>query len=97
MAIDPTGMLVRAENFTAAPLDDDLVILSLASNEYIALDDIGRSIWNLLETPQRFDQLCLQLGLVYEGTPEEIANDLQSFLHELERAGLVHVTVDVGR
>ena len=28
-----------------------LVVVSLASNAYIALDDIGRRVWELLETP----------------------------------------------
>jgi hypothetical protein len=91
MTIDMTTCLVRDSSLTTAPVDQDLVVLSLASNQYIALDAIGRRVWELLATPQRVEALCAQLGEEFDGAPEQIAADLVTFLDELMRARMVHV------
>jgi hypothetical protein len=91
MPIDQTSAVVRNDTCMTAPLEEGLVVVSLASNAYIALDDIGRRVWELLQTPARVDALCAQLGYEFDGAPEQIMADMLPFLAELERAGLLHV------
>jgi hypothetical protein len=83
----------RNAELMAAPVDNELVILGLISNNYIALDEIGRRIWELLETEHPVDDLCHLLGQEYEATPEQIAADMLPFLTELQDEGIVHVVV----
>lgn len=90
MPIELTSTVIRTETSMTAPMDDDLVVVSLESNAYITLDAIGRQIWDLLETPQRVDALCERLSEMYEGASEQITADVVPFLLELESAGLVH-------
>ena len=92
MAIDTTTTVVRGDTCMMAPLDEELVVVSLASNAYIALDDIGRRVWEHLETPIRVDALCAQLADEFEGTPAaDILADVLPFLAELESEGLLNV------
>ncbi len=91
MVIDQTSTVIRNDTCMMAPLDEGLVVVSLASNAYIALDDIGRRVWDLLETQVRVDALCAQLSREFDGEPAQILADMLPFLTELESAGLLHV------
>ena len=92
MAIDQTSTVVRGDTCMMAPLDEDLVVVSLASNAYIALDAIGRRVWEHLESPIRVDALCACLAEEFDGTPAEgILADVLPFLAELENEGLLKV------
>jgi hypothetical protein len=91
MAIEAATIVIRTEGIMTAPVDNEIVLLNLAGNNYISLDAIGRRIWELLETSVRVEDLCRQLGTEFEGTQEQICTDVLSFLEELEREGLVRV------
>ncbi len=82
-------VVVRTEGLYAAPVDKDIVILNEATNNYIALDEIGREIWDLLAEPRRVGDLAAQLSEQYDATAEQIAADILPFLDELERDGMV--------
>ena len=91
MPLDLKSQVSRAADMMAAPVDQDLVILNLATNTYVGLDGVGRRIWELLETSQTVEALCHALSQEFEGSPEEIAADVQAFLSELEAEGLLRV------
>ena len=93
MAIEATTRVVRTEGIMTAPVDQEIVLLNLAGNNYISLDAIGRRIWELLENPIDVNDLCRQLETEFEGPREAISADVLSFLAELEREGLVRVAV----
>ena len=92
MPLDLNSQVARVADMMAAPVDQDLVILNLATNTYVGLDGIGRRIWELLETPQSVEALCRHLGQEFDGSPDEIAADVMSFLRELEAEGLLQAT-----
>lgn len=91
MSIDLSTQLARTENLMTAPADRDLVILNLKGNNYLALNDMGRRIWELLQTPHRVDDLCQQLSGEFDATPEQIAGDVLPFLTELVNENVVYV------
>jgi len=73
----------------SAEVDTEIVILSLASNHYVGLDEIGRRVWELIETQQRTDELCQTLAGEFAASAEQIAGDVLPFLAQLESEGLV--------
>ena len=87
-----TSIITRAETCMVAPMENELVVVSMASNEYVALDEIGRVIWELLETPVCVDTLCAQLAEKYAISPEQIRADVLPFLQELQKVSLIEVT-----
>ncbi|MFZ4859323.1 MAG: PqqD family protein [Desulfuromonadaceae bacterium] len=91
MTLALTSTVIRTEGVMTAPVDHEIVILNMASNNYISLDAIGRRIWELLATEQTVTDACRKLSLEFDATEEQIAADLIPFLTELEKDGLVRV------
>lgn len=63
---------------------------ALANPEFrglVCLDEIGRRIWDLLETPRTIGEVCPVLMTEYAG--DEVAADAAGFLNELYDEGLV--------
>jgi hypothetical protein len=89
MPIQLESLVVRNDRPMSVRVDDDLVILNMAGDNYIALDAIGRRIWELLAAPLRVDELCRQLSVEFNSSQEEILEDVLPFLNELEGEGLV--------
>jgi len=92
-ALEPHSLVVRKQDTLNAAVGDDLVILNSATNHFVGLDDIGRHIWELLETPVRIDELCQRLAAAYAASRDEIDRDVRLFLAELREEGLVNLLV----
>jgi len=90
MPFELNTRVVRTHGLMVAPVDKEIVVLSLASNHYVGLDEIGRRVWELLEAPQRTDEICQALAGEFDAPFEQIANDVIPFLTALESEGLVH-------
>jgi|WetSurMetagenome_2_1015567.scaffolds.fasta_scaffold00105_26 hypothetical protein len=91
MSIELSSRIVRLENQMSAPMDNEIVILNMAKDNFIGLDDIGRFIWELLAEPYCVDELCNSLSWKFEATPRQIAADLLPFLEELKEEGLIRI------
>lgn len=89
MAFDLSTRIVRSKDLLATPVDQEIVIMNLAKNNYVALDDIGRRIWNLLEKPCLVSELCQQLSQEYQTDLNQVTEDVLPFLNELKDEGLV--------
>jgi len=90
--IEAGTIVTRIEGLMSAAVDDDLVVLSLRSDSYLAIDRIGRRIWELLESPWQFDDLVVLLAEEFRADPAVVAADVSTFLDELEAEGMVNVT-----
>jgi hypothetical protein len=88
--IETAAVVTRTEGLMSAAVDDELVVLSLRSDSYLAIDRIGRRIWELLESPRRFDDLVVLLADEFTADPTVVAADVSAFLDELEAEGLVN-------
>jgi hypothetical protein len=89
MPLEISTLVARFPDLMSTPVDKEIVILSLASNHYVGLDQIGRRVWELLEEPKRVEELCRQLTREFDATEEQIAGDVLPFLRQLESEGLV--------
>ncbi len=90
MPIEMNSRIVRVEGLQTAVIDDEIVILNLQTNNYVALDEVGRRIWDLLESPWRVADLCRQLSQEFEASPEQIMADVLPFLGELTGENLAY-------
>ena len=91
MSISNSSEVMRLEGLVSGPAGEDIVILNLQGNNYIALDAVGRRIWELLVTPRRVEELCAQLEGEYSAPPGKVAADVLHFLEELNREGMLRV------
>lgn len=94
MVLDMNAIVVRNAEAVTTPIDDELVILNMAGNNYLTLDDIGRRIWDLLAAPVRVNDLCAALAGEYAGERGRIDADVLTFLKRLADDGLLRVSAD---
>jgi hypothetical protein len=86
--------LARNEELPSANVDREIVFLNGSMDSYVALDEIGRRIWELLESPRRVSELVAELGAQFDGPQGVIEVDVVTFLRELEHEGMVRVIDD---
>jgi hypothetical protein len=83
--------LSRVQNMLSTELDQETVLMSIDAGAYYGLEGPARSIWEILETPLTFSALVDRLVEEYQVSPETCAADLERFLIEMEREGLLRV------
>jgi|HubBroStandDraft_6_1064221.scaffolds.fasta_scaffold1167061_1 hypothetical protein len=86
-----TSVVKSTDNLISAPIDGEVVILSVESGSYFGLDEIGSDIWRQLEAPTRVDVLCNSLGMKYDADRLTIERDVLTLLANLAAEGLVSV------
>lgn len=91
MRFGPEVRLSRVQNLLSTELDEETVLMSIDAGAYYGLEGPARSIWEILETPITFSSLVDRLIQEYRVSPETCAADLERFLGEMEREGLLRV------
>ena len=66
-----------------AQMGDELVMMSEQQGQYLGLNAIAADIWELLDTPKDFAQLCSALQQKYQVTTEQCETDVQRFLAQM--------------
>lgn len=75
--------------FTETTIDDEVVVMSLASGDFFSLTGTSRAIWLALD--QHHDRIGLVTWAAAEfgADAEAIAGDVDAFLAQLAAAGLL--------
>jgi hypothetical protein len=84
-----TSNVKLANDLISAPVDGEVVILSVERGTYYGLDKIGTDIWQRLESPVRVDALCEDLAARYAADRQTIERDVLALLESLLAEGLV--------
>lgn len=87
----PHDTLTRSHDLLSTDLDQETVLMSIDAGAYYGLEGPARSIWEKLERPMTFSALVACMVDEYSVSPETCASDLQRFLADMEREGLVRV------
>lgn len=84
-------IIQRSDNFVAAAIEGDTVMMNVESGHYFGLDDIGTAAWEALQQPQSIAQIRDQLLQQYDADETQCGNDLIDFFGELLAQDIVHV------
>ena len=82
-------VLHRKGDWLAAKVGDELVMMSAEKGNYIGLSEVGARIWELIETPQEVEAVCVRLQDEFEVEPEVCRTEVESFLNELVKHGAI--------
>lgn len=88
---NPQDKLVRAGEILSTELDQETVLMSIDAGAYYGMAGTARSIWEKLAAPITFSALVSELVEEYAISPADCCADVQGFLAEMEREGLVRV------
>jgi Coenzyme PQQ synthesis protein D (PqqD) len=87
-----TALLVASEDQISSEVAGESVILDLKSGTYFGLDEVGKRVWELIQTPRYFADLLKTLCSEYAVSPEVCERDLIVLLQALYTAKLIQVT-----
>lgn len=59
-------------------------------NSIYTLNELGTTIWNLIDGRTRIREMIKAITREYEVTEEEATRDVTEYLDSLEKAGLIH-------
>ena len=82
--------LARNPGLVTAEMDGDIVMMNVETGAYYGLTGLGPQIWAALESPCSSDDLFDHLLPRYEVSAEMLRQDLQVFLTDMQKNGLVH-------
>ncbi|MFN7981285.1 MAG: PqqD family protein [Vicinamibacterales bacterium] len=86
------GTVVRwSSEQIAAPVGNDIVIMSVDRGHYYGLRDIAGEIWQRLEQPTSVDDVCRALVAKYDAAEDVIVPQVLSFLKELRQESLITI------
>lgn len=89
--MDTESVIARVPDLMSTPVNEEMVFLNPANDNYVAIDAIGRRIWEVLEHPVRFGDLVDSLVAEFDGGRQQIEGDTAVFVAELQREGMVRV------
>jgi hypothetical protein len=83
-------MIVRREgDWLSAKVGEELVMMSAEKGNYLGLSEVGTRVWELIESPRDFDEVCAQLESEFDVAPETCRAEVEEFLNELAKHGAV--------
>jgi hypothetical protein len=72
-------------------IDDEAVILDMVSEEYFAINELGKRMWQLLSSNSNIDAAIQQLLLEYDVEEPALRQDMAAWIDQLVDLGLVVV------
>ena len=70
-------------------LDDESVLLDLASENYLGLDEVGTRIWQLIDDGETMRSVVATMLDEYDTNEDTLVGDLDKFLNDLQAQGLI--------
>ncbi len=89
------AVIVAAKEQISSDLAGESVILQLSTGIYYGLNQVGASIWNLIQESKTVEEIKNAILEEYEVEPEQCDRDLLALLQELEAKGLIEVKNEV--
>ena len=89
------AVIVAAKEQISSDLAGESVILQLSTGIYYGLNQVGASIWNLIQESKTVEEIKNAILEEYEVEPEQCDRDLLALLQELESKGLIEVKNEV--
>ena len=72
-------------------IDDEGVVLDLATGTYFGLNASGTRMWQLLAEHGSLDKVVAALGREFDATPATLGRDLVAFVEHLASRDLVRI------
>ena len=82
-------MVCKQGDWLTAKVGEELMMMSAESGNYVGLTEVGARIWELLETPQELESLCIKLQDEFDVSDETCRAEVETFLKDLAKHGAI--------
>ncbi len=91
MSINRNCIVIAEKTILSTNIDEDLGLMNIDKGYYYTLNDIGKSIWNLLTEEKKIEEIINLLMKDYNVPYEVCSKDVFELIEVLEANGLVKV------
>lgn len=91
MEITLKSLVVVAKDMVSCDLQGETAILNLNDGVYYGLDEVGTSIWNLIQTPITVEKILNELLKIYDVEKEKCQSDLYELMNDMAEKGILEV------
>lgn len=90
--LDQNSVFGRRDRVIVQQVEDQAVLLDIESGEYFALNDVGKSVWDLCDGTRTVAEVADAICSGYDVMEEVALTDTSSLLEALAGVGLVSAT-----
>jgi len=90
--MDFNRQLALSENTILQIINDEVILLNLATESYYALNNVGARMLQLLEKTESIQQVFNTLLTEFDVTPETLKMDMRSLINDMLGHGLVEIS-----
>ncbi len=90
--LDQNSVFGRRDRVIVQQVEDQAVLLDIESGEYFALNDVGKSVWDLCDGSRTVAEVADAICSGYDVMEEEALTDTSALLEALAGVGLVAAT-----
>ena len=86
-----TSSITVSSDVMVRQIGEESVLLDLKTERYLGLDDVSSRMWQVLTSGAAIDSAYQTLLAEFDVDPERLRNDLDDFVQELLKLGLVEL------
>ena len=79
----------RQGDWLSAKVGDEVIMMSARQGSYLSLSEVASRGWELLETPQNPEYLCLKLVQEFDVSSDVCRVEIEKFLGEMIGYGAI--------
>jgi hypothetical protein len=83
------AVVSRSENFVFNEIEGDLVMMNIESGAYVGLNETGKSIWNLLDTPLSIAEIVSFLIKEYTISQSQCEKEVIVFVEKMMKSEIL--------
>ena len=87
-----SAVISRGSLPLSAAVDSDIVMFHPNRGSYFVVSEVGARVWELVEQPMSFEELCETLSAEYDVEANRCRAEVEAFVSQLHEAGLVDVS-----
>lgn len=91
MSISTDSIVIASSTQVSSELQDESVILDVQSGTYYGLNDVGASIWAMIQEPKAIAKVQSAIMAEYDVSAEQCEQDVLTLLEQLIEIGLVNI------
>lgn len=84
-------MIKRVDKIDATEFNDEKVMMDIEKGKYYALNEVGSSIWDKIESTISVSDIVEKLLEEYDVSKEQCTEEVLNYLNNLEKEKLIEV------
>jgi Coenzyme PQQ synthesis protein D (PqqD) len=85
------AVVVASKDRMSCPLGDDIIILDLKAGLYFSLDNVGATVWQLIQQPRTVQEIRQAVLDTFDVDAEVCERDLGALLEDLAARNLIEI------